>query len=198
MPVPLRLEVFESVSEPASPTLLLPEEIEDIRLSAYERGYGAGWDDAQSRTAEAEAAHRAVIEHWAEQLSFTYHEARAVALASLRPLLEALLRDVVPQAARAATIPAAIEALLPFAQAALDAPIRVRIGLGRKALFKAAIAGIPLPPLEIVETPDLGETQIAFDRGAEQTRVDLQSVARDLHAAIETFYQIEDEESRRA
>lgn len=198
MPVPLRLEVFESVSEPASPTLLLPEEIEDIRLSAYERGYGAGWDDAQSRAAEAEAAHRATIEHWAEQLTFTYHEARAAALTALRPVLEGVLRDVVPQSARAAVVPSAIDALLPFAQAALDTPIRVRIGLGRSGMFKAAVAGIPLPPLEIHETPDLTDSQIAFERGVEETRVDLQAIAQELGAAIEAFYQIEDEENRRA
>lgn len=194
----LRLEVFETQQVPDSPALMLPDQIEEIRLAAYERGYLAGWEDAGTRE-EAEAAlSRTALQRTAERLDFTYHEARGHVLESLRPLFSAMLATVLPTAVRASLIPLVIETLMPLATAAAARPITLRVPTGLKAGFEAATEGLVLPPLEITETDDLAEGQAEFAFGGEDVRIDLAHAATLISASLAQFYQIQIEEKRRA
>lgn len=198
MAQPLRLEVFEIADFTVGPALLMPEEIEDIRLNAYERGYLAGWEDGGAQQDADEATRRALIEKQVEQLNFTYHDARGHVLKALRPLLAALLDTVVPAAVRALIVPLVVEQLSPLAHAAAEAPITLQIARGSRARFEAALAGQMLPPIDIIETDDLAEGQASFGFSAAETRVDLTHVAEGLARAVERFYLIQSEESHRA
>lgn len=198
MPNPLRLEVFETLDPSDGPVILMPEEVEELKLNAYERGYGAGWDDGGQRAEADETARRAAFIRQAEQLNFTYHEARAHVLAALKPLLVAMLESVLPTVARASVVPLVIEQLVPLANVAADAPIRLRIARGMRNEFEAAFQGLVLPPLELVEADDLAEGQAEFGFGALDTRIDLDHAARSATRAIERFYMIKTEESRSA
>ncbi|PVH30579.1 flagellar biosynthesis protein [Pararhodobacter oceanensis] len=195
---PLKLEVFETVDVPESPVFLLPEDVEEIRLNAYERGYVAGWDDCGHQTQEDDNSRRAAIARQVEQLNFTYHEARGHVLQALEPLFEALLGAVLPVAARASIVPLAVEQLLPLAHAAAEAPITLRIASGSRAAYEAAFDGLVLPPLEVVEVDDLQEGQVEFSFGTSESRLDLNHTAETIQRAVERFYQIQTEESRRA
>ena len=150
MPQPLRLEVFETTDLPEGPTLLLPEEIEEIRLNAYERGYVAGWEDGGAQTERDDVTRRAAIERQAEQLNFTYHEARGHVLKAIEPLLGAMVDTVLPVVARASVVPLTIEQLMPLAHAAAEAPLTLRVGRGWRDVFAAALEGLVLPPLDLV------------------------------------------------
>lgn len=194
----LRLEVFEAPEIPDSPALMLPDQIEDIRLAAYERGYLAGWEDAGKREEADAALGRAAIQRTVERLDFTYHDARGHLLEALRPLFQAMLATVLPVAVRASLIPLVIETLMPLATATADRPITLRVPPGQKAGFEAAFQGLVLPPLDIVESPDLVEGQAEFVFGGEETRIDLSHSASLVGAAIAQFYQIQTEERRRA
>jgi hypothetical protein len=198
MPQPLRLEVFETPQVPDGPVILMPEDIEELKLNAYERGYGAGWDDAGQQAEADETARRAGFSRQAEQLSFTYHEARGHVLAALRPLFAAMLESVLPAAARASVVPLVIEQLMPLANAAVDAPITLRIARGMRADFEAAFEGQVLPPLELVESDDLADGQAEFCFGALETRIDLDHAAEAVKRALDRFYLIQIEESRSA
>lgn len=195
---PLRLEVFEIADIPAGPALMLPDEIEDIRLSAYERGYLAGWQDGGAQVETEAAARHSGIERQIEKLDFTYHEARGHVLAALRPVLEAMVETVLPMAARASVVPVVIEALTPLVQAAAEAPISLRLPPGSRAGFEAATEGLVLPPLQIEETADLAEGQAEFVLGTCETRIDLTHAATRIADAVQQFYAIQCEESRRA
>ncbi|MBN8294106.1 hypothetical protein JI664_19200 [Rhodobacter sp. NTK016B] len=198
MSQPLRLEVFETADTVDGPVLMTPEEVEDLRLNAYEKGYVAGWDDS-GQQADAEAStRRAAIERQVEQLSFTYHEARGHILSALDPLLRAIAETILPPMARASVVPLIIDQLLPLAQAGAEAPITLRVGPGSEAAFREAMEGLLLPPLDIVETEDLTEGQAEFALGAAQTRIDLTDAALAIATAIDRFYQIQPEESQRA
>jgi len=194
----LKLEVFETPDIPESPALMLPDQIEEIRLAAYERGYLAGWEDAGTREDADAALRRTAIERCVERLDFTYHDARGHVLEALRPLFTAMLSTVLPAAVRASLVPLVIEALMPIAAAAASRSITLRIAPGQKSGFEAAIAGLVLPPLDIVEAPDLAEGQAEFAFGVEETRVDLGQAALLIGEAIAQFYHIQTEEKRRA
>lgn len=196
MAMPLRLEVFQVIEEPEVPALVTEEELEEIRLAAYETGYNAGWEDSGQQAERQEAERRAAVERQLEALNFTYHEARGHVLRALEPVLEAMLQTLVPEAARASVVPMVIEQLLPLAGPASETPVTLRISPGSRDDFVAAFTGMPLPPIKLVESPDMATGQAEFSFDTQQTRVDLSHVVDELHAAIRRFYQIQFEESR--
>lgn len=196
MPHPLKLEVFETPDSLDGPTLMMPEEIEEIRLNAYERGYVAGWQDAGQQTEADVTIRRAALERQAEQLNFTYHEARGHVLKAIEPVFAGMVECLLPAIARATVVPLTVEQLMPLAHAAAEAPLTLRVAPGGRAAFVEALDGLVLPPFEIVETEDLGEGQAEFRLGTAETRIDLSQVADTIGRTIDRFYQFQTEESR--
>jgi len=194
MPVPIRLEVFETLTDPAAPQVLTPEQIEEIRLNAYERGYNAGWDDAGKQAAEEDGARRAEVERQLQELSFTYHEVRGHLLRALHPVFDAILGSVVPAAARASVTALAIEQLLALAGNAADAPVTLRVAPGTRDEFKAALDGLVVPPLTIVECETVAPMQAMIGFDTQATQIDLDTVTHELRAAIDRFYLIQTQE----
>ena len=198
MPMPIRLEVFETLADDGAPQLLSPEQIEEIRLNAYERGYNAGWDDAGRQVEEEDRARRAEVERQLQQLAFTYHEVRGHLLRALEPVFEALLGTVVPVAARAAVVPMVVEQLLALAGNATEAPVTLRVSPGTRMEFEAALDGLVLPPLTIVESEEVAYLQASIGFDAQETQIDLAAVAEQLRAAIARFYLIQTQEVNHA
>jgi flagellar assembly protein FliH len=177
---------------------MLPEQIEDLRLAAYERGYVAGWEDA-GRQADAERdARQARVAARIEALTFGYHEARAHVLAALEPLFAAMLGTLLPALARSAVVPLVVEELLPLARSLADRPLALRIPRGWRADYEAALAGLALPPLAIRETDELDETQAEIVADDAELRIDLTAVLNRIEAALAAFRQLPAEERRRA
>ena len=72
-----------------------------LQLDAFEEGYRAGWDDA----IKAQSDDRTRISEFAQNLqdlSFTYHEAYSHAINAMTPLLEDIVRSVLPKIAHEA------------------------------------------------------------------------------------------------
>ena len=196
MPAPLRLEVFELPDAPDAPSLLLPEDLEELRLNAYERGYLAGWDDASAQAAREADTHRATVARQIEHLGFTYHEARAHVLSGLEPLLRAVLDTLLPVAARKALVPMVVEHLLPLAGTSASSPLRLVVAPGLRPAFESAFEGLVLPPLIIVEEPQADPLTARLEGADRETHVDLGAVIRRLGLAFDRFYQLQTEESR--
>jgi hypothetical protein len=198
MASPLRLEVFETPDLPEGPATLMPDEVEDLRLTAYERGYVAGWDDAGRQAEADDSARRARVAAGIEALTFGYHEARAEILTAFAPLLTAIAEALLPAMARAAVVPLVVEQLLPLAASQADRPLTLRVPVGLGPSYSAALEGLVLPPLQLVETSDLAEAQAEIVADSDETRIDLTAAATRIAAAIATFHSHPTQESRRA
>lgn len=198
MPTPVRLEVFEAIQEPDTPVFLMPDEIEDIRLNAYEKGYVAGWDDHCQQEQVDEVNRRKTIDRQIEQLTFSYHDARGHVLKSIEPVLQAILGSVLPAAARASVVPLVLEQLLPLAHSASEAPITLNVAAGTKDAYLAAFEGQVLPPINLVEVDDLPEFAARFASNALETQIDLSHAAERIQCAVQDFYQLQNEETRSA
>ncbi len=198
MPAPLRLETFETVATPEEPAFMLPEQLEDLRLTAYERGYVAGWEDAQRQAEVERGARQALVAARIEALTFGYHEARAHVLAGVMPVLEAMLAAVLPAVARAAVVPLALEALQPLALDGADRPLVLRIPRGWRTDYEAALSGLALPPLTLAETDDLAETEAEIVSDAATARIDLSAVLARIEAALAALHPPPAKEARRA
>lgn len=195
MPAPLRLEVFELPDMADQPGLMMPEDMEELRLKAYERGYLAGWDDAMAQSRREDDAAHARLAQMLERVNFTYHDARGHVLNGLEPLLRAVLDTVIPAAARKALVPLVLEQVLPLAAVAGTPPLRLHVPAGMRAAFETAFDGMVLPPLEIIEDPDADALSARLSLGGQVQQVDLSGVVRRLSGALDRFYQLQTQES---
>jgi len=187
---PLRLEVFENTELPEGPACLMPEEIEDLRLTAFERGYIAGYEDAGRRAETEAAAVQARIAQAIETLNFTYQEARVHCLAGLEPLLKVVIGTLLPATAQAALVPVVIEQLLPLAATQGGRPLRLHVPPGRRDDFSAAFDGLVLPPMQLIEDPQLDDGQAEILSNDDEARIDLSAVVAQVEAALSTHYHI--------
>lgn len=188
MPVPLRLEVFEHPGEHDAPSLMMPEDMEALRLNAYERGYLAGWEDAMNEAETEDRRRQAAFARFCEHLDFTYNEALGHVLRALEPVLQAMSAQVLPVAAQAALVPRIVEELLPLAGRAAAAPLVLKVPPDATALFEAGFQGHALPPLDIVESADLASGTAEFAAGPLHVAIDMGDVAARCVAAVAAFY----------
>lgn len=195
MSAPIQLETFLKPEESLAPPSAA---FEEATLKAYERGYVAGWEDAESQAEREAAERRAAVERQLEAVNFTYHDARGHVLRAIEPVFRAMLETLLPEAAGAAVIGQVIAQLLPLAEGLSEAPVTLRIAEGSRADYEAALAGLVLPPLVICEAVELGPGQAEIVCDQKETRVDLADTAQELRGAISRFYQIHPEESRHA
>jgi len=194
----LRLEVFDPAEPEDEAAPVSRDEIDDLRLSAYERGYAAGYEDAQRQAQTERDAHAARIAAGVEALNFGYHEARAHMLDGLVPLLRAMVGALLPGVARAAVLPVVVEQLLPLAASRIDRPLVLRVPAGMEADYRAAFEGLVLPPLTLVESPELGPDQAELVDGTEDSLIDLTAARAAIETAIAAFSHHHEQERRRA
>lgn len=69
---------------------------EDQRLAVFEQGYSAGWEDAQAAQAGQDQRATEAFVAALEDLRFPYQEALAQMIANTAPVIDAILRQVVP------------------------------------------------------------------------------------------------------
>lgn len=191
----LRLEVFETAELPDQPTLLLPEDIEELRLTAYERGYVAGYEDAETQARTAAEQERGRILGALEAVDFGYNEARANVLRALEPLIRAMIVQLLPAAARTTILPMVIETLMPLAEGRTGQPLVLRVPVGARGAYEMAFDGVVLPPLELREDPSLteGQAEIGCEQG--ECAIDLSGLISQIEQVVAAQYFNTDQEA---
>ena len=150
-----------------------------FRKEAFDEGYAAGWDDAVKQTQSDAAKAEAQISAALQTLDFTYFEARHHVLASLRPLIDAMMNSVLPNAAKEALIPLAVAELEALAKKT-EAPIELRCAAETADRLQAHLATNSSTPARVVVEDTLTDAQIRvcwaegdwmLDTHAAQTRI---------------------------
>jgi flagellar biosynthesis/type III secretory pathway protein FliH len=192
---PLKLEDFAELA-PAAETPGGADPDEELRLAAYEEGYGAGWEDATTAQSDARAEREAEAARHLQVLSFGYHEARQHVLMSLEPLLQEMTAQLLPAMARAALVPVVVDTLMPLADRMADAPVMLRIAPEVRdlvdRLLPATKQGIPL---RIVEDPALTGGQVMVTApgaaGPAEVRIDLDAATAAIAQAVADFFDLQ-------
>lgn len=78
----------------------LPFDTGSIKKEAFDEGYRAGWNDAFSEAKTEDTQAHSDIASALQRLDFTYFEARQHLMGSFRPLLDAMLKSVLPHASK--------------------------------------------------------------------------------------------------
>ncbi len=191
----LRLEVFDS--EPGGPSGGRPETVvldtlalEEAKLTAYESGYSAGWEDAAAAQSEDRARMSADLARSLQSLSFTYHEARAHVLKAVEPLLREVVGQLLPPIAREALAPVVLETLMPLAETLVDAPITLVLNPAARPAIENLLEKATGLPLVLQEEPTLGEGQVYLKLGDVEREVNLDRAVADITAAVRGFFDL--------
>jgi hypothetical protein len=194
---PLRLEVFDSdpVRLPDAPTMV-SEDVEDMRLTAFETGYKAGWDDAITAQADADAQERAQVAQALQALAFTFHDARTHVLHALSPLIAEVAARLLPEIAHAALPHLVAEALAPYAELAAEAPVLILAAPETCPRIATLLGPQPALPLRIEEAAGLSPGQVTIRLGETETRVDLDSALATIRTVLDDFFALAAKENR--
>ncbi|MDQ2093973.1 hypothetical protein [Rhodalgimonas zhirmunskyi] len=176
--------------------------LEEVKLEAFERGYKAGWDDANRASADAQGKVSTDLAGNLQELSFTYHEAHAQMLRSLEPFLGQIVASLLPEIAQKALVPKIVEELKALGSdlGAIEAEIVVAPRNSR--IVREMLGEAVTFPVRVVEEPSLAEGQAFLRFGESEREINqdnvLAKVVRAVDAFFHEFHQMIEKETRNA
>lgn len=192
----LKLEVFETAEQPQKSSMVVLDNmaLEEAKLTAYDQGYSAGWEDAASAQSEDRTRVQADLARNLQSLGFTYQEARMHVLRAIEPLLQQMVNRLLPALARETLAPVVLDVLMPLAEEMADAPVTLVLNPASRPAVEALLAQATGLPVTIVDEPSLGEGQAYLRLGASETHVDLDRATAEITAAVRGFFELPERE----
>jgi flagellar assembly protein FliH len=193
----LRLEDFLDTEERPTPKVAAPSadaDLEATRLAGYEAGYQAGWDDAL-KSSEMEHTHiQAEFARNLEELSFSFFEARKQVCLSLKPLVMALVGQIVPELMRAHYKNLLEEVLLPLVEEQSQPNVDLVCSVEDEAVMKELLSQQERLPVVLRTEPSFSQGQVRFVLGHEIHDVDAEALLSQITEASERFFAMLKEE----
>lgn len=182
------LEEFADQDSDDSPISMSEMRLEEEKLQAFERGYGAGWEDAS----KAEAGdHEKISGDFANnlrELSFTYREAYGQMVKSLEPLLNSIVSSVLPEVARKCLVPQISELLKDAAKSAGERTVEIVVDPSNSASLSEMLSTPMAFPIRVVEEPSLGEGQAFVRFGESERQINYKDVLTGVSNAVDAFF----------
>jgi flagellar biosynthesis/type III secretory pathway protein FliH len=194
----LRLEVFDTATAADGRVQPLVEvsAVEEAKITSYEQGYSAGWEDASAAQNGDQSRIRADLARSLQSLSFTFQDARSHVLQAIRPLILEMTSRLLPEVARESIGPTVLDALMPMADEMADAPLTLVLNPVVRDRVESLVARATGLPMVIEEEPSLSEGQVYIRLGAKETKVDLDRVTADITAAVRAFFNAPTQDNR--
>jgi flagellar assembly protein FliH len=188
----LRLEVFDTVTtgDGAPQPLIEASALDEAKVTSFEQGYSAGWEDAAAAQEGDQSRIRADLARNLQSLAFTFQDARTHVLQAIRPLILEMTTRLLPEVAREALAPAVLEAVMPLADDLADAPLTLVLNPAVRERVETLVAQATGLPMRIEEEPSLDEGQVYIRLGPTETKVDLTQVTDDIAAAVRGFFNL--------
>lgn len=190
----LKLETFDTAAVTSDQVAMSLSDFEEAKLTSFETGYEAGWEDAVAAQNVEVARLREDLGRNLHTLSFTYHEARGHILHALEPLLHDMVSKVLPSIAKETLGRIVMEQLLPVAESMASAPITVMANPESLPQIRDLLTTQDSLPFVFSAEASLGEGQVYLRMTDTETRIDLDGVIKAIGAAVQTFFHIGNEE----
>ncbi len=182
------LEDFDGTPVMGAPqTNLSEEEVEGLKLAAFEEGYRAGWDDAIKAQSDDRSRISSDFAQNLQDLSFTYHEAYSQVLNAMSPLLEDIVRSVLPQIAREALGLHILDELKTHGRAIGALGVEIVVAPENAEPVRGLLDQDFGFPLRVVEDDTMGAGQADIRFGATEQQIDLSEVLASVSTALQGF-----------
>jgi len=188
----VKLEVFSAQEKSTQTQTVILDRmaLEDEKLASYDKGYRAGWDDANAAQTEDQIRIRAELARNLQSLGFSYHEARTHILKAIEPLMLQVVGRLLPEIARETLAPFVLETLMPLAEGLGDSPVVLVLNPTARPAIEALLEQATGLPVTIQEEPTLGEGQVFIKLGTVEAQVDLDQATADIAAAVRGFFEL--------
>lgn len=182
------LEDFEiHLMDPVQVRLIDEDGLEEIRLTAFEKGYAAGWDDAVQARSEDHGRITAALARNLEDLSFTYNEALSQMCLSLAPMFDSLVTRVLPQTMDKGFAHHVVEQLKSMAREQVAQPALLIVPSGVGAVLKPILDQEFSFPVQLVEESSLPEGQASLRMGIAERDIDCAALLTSISDAMDAF-----------
>ena len=175
-------------------TLMSEIALEDHRLASFEQGYTAGWDDAFHAQENDQSRILGALGRNLEDLSFSYQEAHTQMIRMVTPILEALVKQVLPEVMQDTIGSLIVERVTQMIHEEAGRPISLVVPPGVGATIQPLLSQAVTMPVAVIEDTELapGQAQLRFDSA--ERDINLTRVLEEARQAIESFaYEIERE-----
>ncbi|MCE8517699.1 ABC transporter ATP-binding protein [Ruegeria pomeroyi] len=182
------LEDFEiNLMDPSRLRLMDEDTLEEVRLSAFEQGYSAGWDDAVSARSEEQGQLNATLARNLEDLSFTYHEALGQMTQSLEPMFESLIGTVLPETLERSYTHHIVEQLKSMAREQVSQPALLIVPAGVSSALKPILSEELSFPVQLVEESSLPAGQACLRIGTAERDINCSALLNSIDEAMDSF-----------
>ncbi|MBI1494340.1 hypothetical protein [Halocynthiibacter styelae] len=193
---PLKLEEFDiqpvraSAPAGAQPAAQDHVQSEEAKLEAFENGYKAGWDDAAKSHAENLDNVSVELARNLQELSFTFHEARAQVLKDMRAVFSELMEKIMPRIA-AENLPAMIaEQITEIARSDVNTRIELQVHPANAQSVENLLPAQNSLDVVVVGEASLGEGQARLVFAEGEQIVDLSGVLAAAQEKTEGFFNL--------
>lgn len=172
------------------------EELEAEKLTAFENGYKAGWDDAvKAQTADMAHLSEELTQNL-KDLSFTYHEAKTALTGAVEPFMTDVVQVLLPHLVRETLGMQIAEQLHEIVQDHSEAPVEVVVAPNSVRLVKTAITDMPGFPFKIIADNNVGENEAFIRFGATEKQIDMNEILEGVSRAMSGFFHENQKELR--
>ena len=183
------LEDFSTSEASEGPIRLMSEDaLEDMRLTSFEQGYTAGWDDAIKAQAEDQTRISAALAQSLEDMSFTYQEAFSQMLGTVEPVFQALVNSVLPGVMADVLGHQIVAQLCEMARDQAAQPASVVVPVGAGAALRPILAREYSMPVDLVEDPALDHGRACLRIGSTEREIDSDRLLASIREAVEAFF----------
>ncbi|MBV6635178.1 MULTISPECIES: ABC transporter ATP-binding protein [Mameliella] len=172
--------------EPSEPRIT-EAEIEGQKLEAFEKGYRAGWDDAVKAQSDDRTRISSAFGQHLQDLSFTYHEAYTQVMNAVTPLLDEMVRSLLPEMARQTLGHHIVQQLQAMSLEIGRMDVVIAVHPDRVEAVEPLLEQDFGFPIRLTPDDSLAEEQADIRFGATERQIDLSDLAASLAEAVAGF-----------
>ncbi len=189
MTVSHRYKSFDGAANPANVgSQQREDDIEDAKLTAFEGGYQAGWEDAIKAQGDNNDRLTADFVQNFEDISFTYHEAYAKLSESMKPILSQLITKLLPEVAQKSLGPQILDQMTALMELESGAKIEIAVAPDKLDVVEQLLIGKVSVPFKVTAESALTGGQVYLRAGQSEREINLDAVLDGVSAAIEAFF----------
>lgn len=165
------------------------EDIEDMKLLAFDGGFQAGWEEALKAQSET-LTH--VSDGLAESLksaSFEYQELRETLQTAVQAIMSEVVDTILPLTARASLGAHICELVQSLSQDALDRSIEIVLAPGREEAVQRVLSEELTESFKVVVDAMMSPNQICLRVGSKEMDLNLDRTVAEIATAVIDFFE---------
>jgi flagellar biosynthesis/type III secretory pathway protein FliH len=165
------------------------DEIEDLKLQAFDSGFQAGWDDAVKAQAEMRTHISAELATSLQTASFEYHEVHATLNASAQRIIQTIIDTILPVVAQASLGAQIRDAVVSALHTITDCQIEIVLSPMNEVAVRQILSAELQDPFKLVSDPKMPLNQATLRLGAQEAEINLDKMVADIASAVNTFFE---------